>query len=66
MDHGGHVITRALFEQSMHQKLKDPQFTADISPLLANGYTWDMSTSANAVIAGLIQRLPGDPWKGAN
>jgi hypothetical protein len=27
MDHGGHIITRALFEQNMHQKLTDPQFT---------------------------------------
>ncbi|MCP3368713.1 nucleotidyl transferase AbiEii/AbiGii toxin family protein [Bradyrhizobium cajani] len=38
MDHGGHNITRALFEQNMHQKMTDAQFTADISPLLATGY----------------------------
>lgn len=64
MKHGGHGITRALFEQNMHQKLTDPQFTADISPLLANGYSWDMGKAAEAVSATLIQRLAGDPWKG--
>jgi predicted nucleotidyltransferase component of viral defense system len=66
MDHGGHNITRALFEQNMHLKLNDPQFTADISPLLANGYSWDMTKSADAIMTALIQRLPGEPWKGSN
>ena len=64
MKHGEHGITRALFEQNMHQKLTDPQFTADISPLLANGYSWDMGKAAEAVSTTLIQRLAGDPWKG--
>jgi predicted nucleotidyltransferase component of viral defense system len=64
MDHGGHNITRALFEQNMHLKLNDPQFTADISPLLANGYSWDLPKASDEVLSGLIQRLPGDPWKG--
>jgi predicted nucleotidyltransferase component of viral defense system len=66
MDHGGHNITRALFEQNMHLKLNDPQFTADISPLLANGYLWDMPKSADPIMNALIHRLPGEPWKGGN
>ena len=61
MDHGGHNITRALFEQNMHLKLNDPQFTADISPLLANGYSWDLPKASDEVLSELIQRLPGDP-----
>jgi predicted nucleotidyltransferase component of viral defense system len=65
MAHGGHNITRAMFEQNMHQKLTDPQFTADISPLLASGSSWDMRKAAEAVSAALIQRLPGGPWKGS-
>lgn len=64
MAHGGHTVTRAMFEQNMHQKLADPQFTADIGPLLANGYDWDMGKAAEAVNAALIRRLPGGPWKG--
>lgn len=58
MDHGGHAVTRALFEQNMLQKLKDPQFTADISPLLAKGYSWDIVKAAAAVDKALIQLLP--------
>jgi predicted nucleotidyltransferase component of viral defense system len=65
MDHGGHNITRALFEQNMHQKLSDPQFTTNIGPLLARGYSWNLETAAEAVSAALIRRLPGEPWKGA-
>ena len=64
MDHGGYQITRALFEKNMHQKLTDAQFSADIGPLLATGYTWDLVTAAEAVGAALIEKLPGDPWKG--
>jgi predicted nucleotidyltransferase component of viral defense system len=64
MDHGGHAITRALFEQNMHPKLTDPQFTADIGPLLATGYSWDLRAASDAVGAALIRRLPGEPWKG--
>lgn len=64
MDHGGHQITRALFEQNMREKLTDPQFMADISPLLAAGYSWEIGAAAEAVGAGLIKHLPGEPWKG--
>jgi predicted nucleotidyltransferase component of viral defense system len=64
MEHGGHKITRALFEENIILKLKDPQFTSDISPLLANGHNWDIAVAASAVRAFLIERLPGEAWKG--
>ena len=64
MEHGGHNITRALFEQNMHDKRNDPQFTADIGPLLATGYSWEFDTATSAVQDALIQRLPGEPWRG--
>ncbi|PJG51415.1 nucleotidyl transferase AbiEii/AbiGii toxin family protein [Bradyrhizobium forestalis] len=64
MDHGGHNITRALFEQNMHQKMTDAQFTADISPLLATGYSWDINQASDEIAAALIEKLPGDPWRG--
>lgn len=64
MDRGGHHITRALFEQKFQEKLRDPQFNADISPLLASAYKWDSAAAADAVTTRLIPLLPGDPWKG--
>ena len=62
MDHGGHRVTRAQFEQNMDAKLRDPQFTADIGPLLADGFAWDLEAAAASVSTGLIQLLPGDPY----
>ncbi|MDE2184865.1 MAG: nucleotidyl transferase AbiEii/AbiGii toxin family protein [Alphaproteobacteria bacterium] len=64
MARGGHHVTRALFERNFEEKLRDPQFTADIGPLLAGTYTWDSAAAANAVSSRLISLLPGDPWKG--
>ncbi len=64
MDHGGNRATRAQFEQNMDAKLRDPQFTADIGPLLATGFSWDFEAAAESISTNLIQLLPGDPWKG--
>ena len=66
MEEGGHRVSRAQFEQNMDQKLQDPQFTADIGPLLAPGFSWDIEAAFKTVSENLIQGLPGDPWKGAN
>jgi predicted nucleotidyltransferase component of viral defense system len=65
MEEEGHHITRALFEENLAEKLKDPTFLADISPLLSDGYKWDPEVQAPIVSSQLIERLPGDPWKGA-
>lgn len=64
MTHGGHRVTRAQFEENIYAKLCDPQFTADISPLLASGFKWDIETAAASVLSNLIVQLPGDHWKG--
>ena len=64
MDHGGHRVTRAQFVQNIEAKLRDPQFNADISPLLAADFRWDPETAAASVRSQLIERLPGEPWKG--
>jgi predicted nucleotidyltransferase component of viral defense system len=58
MKHGGHVITRELFEANLVSKLHDPQFTADIGPLLAPGYSWDIDDAMQAVSSRLIALLP--------
>lgn len=64
MDRGGHRVTRTLFEQNFAAKLRDPQFTADIGPLLAVAYEWDADAAAAAVSSRLIPLLPGEPWQG--
>lgn len=64
MEHGGHAISRALFEKNLAQKVQDPDFLADISPLPSGGYTWDPEAEAPLVSSALINRLPGDPWRG--
>ena len=64
MEHDGRTITRAQFEANVSIKLNDPQFIADISPLLAADHEWNAETSARVVLSRLIQRLPGEPWKG--
>ncbi len=64
MSRGGHHVTRALFERNLEAKLRDPQFTADIGPLLAPSYSWDSDAAAAVVSTRLIELLPGVPWKG--
>ena len=64
MEREGGRVTRALFERNLSDKLRDPQFGADIGPLLAHGYRWDMGKAAQEVSGQLIALLPGAPWKG--
>ena len=64
MEHAGHPVTRAVFEQNFAAKRGDPEFMGDIGPLLAAGYEWNPEAGAEAVSAKLIARLPGEPWKG--
>lgn len=65
MENEGRPVTRAQFEENMHLKRSDAQFTADIGPLLADGHVWDLESAAANVHSGLIERLPGEPWRGA-
>lgn len=64
MSRDGYRVTRALFEKNMAGKIHDPEFAADISPLLSPGFTWDIKTAAPFVSSRLIEILPGHPWKG--
>jgi predicted nucleotidyltransferase component of viral defense system len=64
MDHGGHRVSRAEFERNIETKLRDPQFSGDIGPLLATGFEWDSASAAARVRSRLIERLPGAPWQG--
>ncbi len=64
MEQEGGRVTRAMFEKNLAAKLRMPQFAADITPLLASGYAWQMDDAAQIVFARLVGLLPGEPWKG--
>ena len=64
MARDGHRVTRAQFERNIEAMLRDPQFNADIGPLLANEYSWDVESAAATVRSRLITQLPGEPWRG--
>ena len=63
MEREGKRVTRAMFESNLTDKLNNRTFTADIGPLLAPGYQWDLDKAAETVGSQLIALLPGDPWK---
>ena len=63
MQADGLRVTRALFEQNLALKRADSVFTADMTPLLANGATWDFEAAFDLVWRELVGRLPGEPWK---
>lgn len=54
MDHGGFAVTRSQFATNLANKLNDKQFAADIGPLLAPGYTWDLNVMSDNVQHHLI------------
>ncbi len=62
MGHGGYHVTRAQFEENIAGKVLDQSFAADIGPLLAEGYEWNVDDAAKGVSEQLIALLPGDPW----
>ena len=64
MEAEGVKVTRAMFEQNLAAKRKDPIFTADMAPLLAHGQVWNLEDSFNRVWATLVTRLQGEPWRG--
>ena len=58
MKHGNHSASRAEYERNLRAKLDDSRFTADIGPLLANGFAWDIEAAAKAIRTQLIARMP--------
>ena len=64
MEKGEGRITRAMFERNLAAKLRMPEFAADIGPLLAPGYKWNMENAARSVSERLIARLLGIRGRG--
>jgi len=61
---GGLSVSRAQFEQHMHDRMTDKKFTQDAAPLLVAPDAYDPAAAYQRVHDKLIARLPGDPWKG--
>ena len=58
MDDGGHAVSKTQFEDNLAAKMKNAQFTADIGPLLRDGYEWNLTAMAERITDDLIARLP--------
>lgn len=59
MREGGHRVSRATFEENLHLKLSDPEFRADMTPLLRPGIDWDVDLAGEVVMRLLLSRLTG-------
>jgi predicted nucleotidyltransferase component of viral defense system len=65
LEHEGRAVSRAEFEANIEEKLGDPDFGADVGPLITAEVDWDLDAAARYVRDEVIARLPGAPWKGA-
>jgi predicted nucleotidyltransferase component of viral defense system len=59
---GGHHVTRAQFEQNLHEKREGDVFREDMAALLRPDLAWDPDASLDRVLRDLVARLPGVPW----
>jgi len=57
------IITRALFEKNLHEKVRFDDFRHDILALLADKNEWSIDQAYNWIKNKLICLLPGEPWK---
>ena len=57
-------LSRAMFEQNLGGKLRDPGFGSDMSGLVAFGRDWDPIAAGRLVTERLLSRLHGQPWQG--
>ena len=60
----GHSVSRAQFEQNLHDKESDPAFLEDIKPLLRADVHYEAAAAIKQVREAIIEELPGAPWRG--
>ena len=65
LEHETLSISRAEFEKNLSAKLGDPAFLDDLTPLLTTGTEYHPLVAGSLIQKRLINRLPGQPWKGA-
>jgi predicted nucleotidyltransferase component of viral defense system len=61
---GGHDVTRAQFEQNLHEKRRQDVFRQDMAALLRPGIAWHPDEALDRVLRDVVAQLPGDPWAG--
>ena len=70
VEHEGASISRAEFESNLLEKLADPVFTEDMSPLLVLGEhpspALHPQNAGRTVMDKLIALIPGEAWKRGN
>lgn len=59
MSEESNPVTRAEFEENLAHKRQQPDFRADIRPLLRPEIDWDFDKAMDEVLDALIVRLPG-------
>jgi predicted nucleotidyltransferase component of viral defense system len=64
VERSGLSISRAEFEANLREKMKDPDYSRDLEPLLAPGTVWHPQEAADYILRELLPLLPGDPLKG--
>lgn len=56
-------MSRAMFEKSMSEKIRNHDFRIDTLNLLAHHHEWSFDIAYEMVQTEMIQHLPGKPWK---
>lgn len=64
MEHEGHKVSRAEFEQNLLEKLEDATFVEDIGPLLIADSHFDFREAVKLLMDQLLPLIPGEPWQG--
>lgn len=67
MTRGGHVVSRAQFEENLLSKLAMPEFASDLPLILSRDAMdrFDAKRAVDLVLQRLVARLKGEPWQGA-
>lgn len=56
-------VTRALFEKTLHEKVRFDDFRHDTLDLLANNNEWSFEHAYDVVKSKLVCLVPGEPWR---
>lgn len=64
LDHGDNSVSRAEYEQNLHDKRHRAGFRTDVDPLLAPEVDWDFEIAMETVLDEYVAEFPGEPWEG--
>jgi predicted nucleotidyltransferase component of viral defense system len=63
MHREGHTVTRAEYEQNLHDKETDRGFLDDVQPLLRADVDYDGAAALKQVREVIVEKIPGAPWR---